>query len=233
MRGDEESFEAASEGAGERGGACGGAGALSDGRGGAPASGLTEREKLERGLWYDANFDEELCALRTRADDLCFDYNGTRPSDAGRRAELIDRLIPDHGAGLTVLSPVYVDYGHNVHLGENVFINHNCYLMDGAPITLGDSVFVGPNCGFYTATHAYDAAQRASGLERAEPISVGDDVWFGAGVSVMPGVEIGAGSIIGAGSVVTRDIPAGVIAVGSPCRVVRAITEADRVAYRR
>lgn len=199
----------------------------------ASASGLTEREKLERGLWYDANFDDELLALRTRADDLCFDYNGTRPSDARRRAELLDQLIPDHGAGLTVLSPVYVDYGHNVHLGRGVFINHNCYLMDCAPVTLGDSVFVGPNCGFYTATHALDAAQRAAGLERADPITVGDNVWLGAGVSVLPGVEIGAGSIIGAGSVVTRSIPAGVIAVGNPCRVVRPVTEADRVAYRR
>ena len=190
---------------------------------------MTEREKLERGLWYDANFDQELLALRAKADDLCFDYNHTRPSNEETRAALLRQLIADQGPDLTVLAPFYVDYGYNVHLGARVFLNHGCYLMDCAPITLGDSVFVGPNCGFYTATHAYDAQERAAGIERADPITVGDNVWLGACVSVLPGVTIGAGSIIGAGSVVTRDIPVGVIAVGNPCRPLRAITEADRI----
>ena len=101
--------------------------------------------------------------------------------------------------------------------------------MDGAPITLGRNCFLGPSCGLYTANHPLNAVQRAQGLERALPITLGDDVWLGGNVVILPGVTIGSGSVIGAGSVVTHDIPPGVVAAGNPCRVLRPITEADRV----
>ena len=105
-------------------------------------------------------------------------------------------------------------------------------ILDGARVTFGDHVFIAPNCGFYTAGHPLDAERRNQGLEYAHPITVGDNVWLGAGVQVMPGVTIGDGAVIGAGSIVTRDIPAGVVAAGNPCRVLRAITQADRHAYK-
>lgn len=115
------------------------------------------------------------------------------------------------------------DYGYNIKLGENVFININNYFMDGAEITLGNNVFVGPSCGFYTASHPLDAEDRNKGLEKASPISIGNNVWVGGNVSVMPGVTIGDGSVVGAGSVVTKDIPENVLAAGVPCKVIREI----------
>ena len=114
---------------------------------------------------------------------------------------------------------------------ENFYTNHNFTILDGAPVTFGDNVFVGPNCVFSTAGHALDAQQRSSGLEIARPITVGNNVWFGANVAVLPGVCIGDDTVVGAGSVVSRDLPSGVIAVGSPCRVLRPITPADREKY--
>lgn len=109
------------------------------------------------------------------------------------------------------------DYGYNVKLGENVFININDYFMDGAEITLGNNVFVGPSCGFYTASHPLDAEDRNKGLEKASPISIGSNVWLGGNVSVMPGVTIGEGSVF------TKDMPDNVLAAGVPCKVIREI----------
>ena len=190
---------------------------------------MTEREKLERGLWYDANYDEDLCRERERANELAHRLNQASPGDAAARESLLRELLGHVGEHVEVLSPLYVDYGRNVSIGDWSFLNHGAYLMDGAPITIGSHVFVGPNLGAYTAQHPLVAEERNLGLERALPITIEDDVWIGGDVKIMPGVTIGRGSVIGAGSVVTRDIPAGVVAMGSPCHPVRPITEADRV----
>ena len=190
---------------------------------------MTEREKLERGLWYDANYDEDLCRERERANELAHRLNQASPGDAAARESLLRELLGHVGEHVEVLSPLYVDYGRNVSIGDWSFLNHGAYLMDGAPITIGSHVFVGPNLGAYTAQHPLVAEERNLGLERALPITIEDDVWIGGDVKIMPGVTIGRGSVIGAGSVVTRDIPAGVVAMGCPCRPVRPITDADRV----
>ena len=190
---------------------------------------MTEQEKMAAGLWYDANFDPELLAARTKAEELCAAFNAAAPGDAERRGALLRALIPDLGEGVTILSPFYTDYGSNCRIGADSFLNHGVCLMDGAPITLGRNCFLGPSCGLYTANHPLNAVQRAQGLERALPITLGDDVWLGGNVVILPGVTIGSGSVIGAGSVVTHDIPPGVVAAGNPCRVLRPITEADRV----
>ena len=190
---------------------------------------MTEREKLERGLWYDANYDEDLCRERERANELAHRLNQASPGDAAARESLLRKLLGHVGEHVEVLSPLYVDYGRNVSIGDWSFLNHGAYLMDGAPITIGSHVFVGPNLGVYTAQHPLVAEERNLGLERALPITIEDDVWIGGDVKIMPGVTIGRGSVIGAGSVVTRDVPAGVVAMGSPCHPVRPITEADRV----
>lgn len=190
---------------------------------------MTEREKLERGLWYDANYDEDLCRERERANELAHRLNQTSPGNATLRESLLRELLGHVGEHVEVLSPLYVDYGRNVSIGDWSFLNHGAYLMDGAPITIGSHVFVGPNLGAYTAQHPLVAEERNLGLERALPITIEDDVWIGGDVKIMPGVTIGRGSVIGAGSVVTRDVPAGVVAMGSPCHPVRPITDADRI----
>ncbi len=191
---------------------------------------MTHKERMELGLWYDANYDRELLALRENADELCFQLNQTSPKNASLKEDILARLIPDMGKDVVILPPLYTDYGVKCRIGDGTFINHNAYLMDGGGITIGSHCFIGPNCGMYTATHPLTHEERNLGFELAKPITLGDNVWLGGDVTILPGVTIGDGSVIGAGSVVTSDIPAGVIAVGNPCRVLRPITEADRIA---
>ncbi len=187
----------------------------------------TARERMDAGLWYDANNDEDLIAERLRANDLCFEFNATRPSDTARIAELCAQILPNAAADVEVLAPLQVDYGYNVSIGEGSFVNHGAYFMDGARITIGSHCYFGPSCGFYTASHPKLARDRNRGFEMASPITIGDDVWFGGDVTVLPGVSIGSGAIIGAGSVVTRDVPPMCIAAGNPCRVIRELSDAD------
>lgn len=192
---------------------------------------MTEKEKAAAGLLYDANYDRELEKERDRCKDLCHELNLLSPSDGEGRRALLERIVGKIKGACVVNSPFWCDYGYNIELGENFCANHNCVILDCARVIFGDNVFVGPNCCFTTAGHPIDVERRNKGLEIARPITVGNNVWFGAGVTVLPGVTIGEGSVIGAGSVVTRDIPSGVVAVGSPCRPIREITEADKRKY--
>jgi maltose O-acetyltransferase len=128
-----------------------------------------------------------------------------------------------HTQGVWIEPPFYCDYGSNITLGDKVYFNFNCIILDIAPVVIGSGVMFGPAVQIYTATHPLNAAERNSGLEFGLPISIGDDVWVGGGAIICPGVKIGARSVIGAGSVVTKDIPEDVLAVGNPCRVIRAI----------
>lgn len=184
---------------------------------------MTEKEKMLEGVLYDANNDEELNVERLRCKDLCFDLNGTRPSDEARQSELLRRIVGSIGEDCRVTPPFWCDYGYNIRLGDRFYANHNCVMLDAAPITFGSDVYVGPDCGFYTSGHPLEAEPRNAGLEYARPITVGDDVWIGGGVRVMPGVAIGDNVVIGGGSVVTKDVPSGVVAAGNPCRVLRAL----------
>lgn len=190
---------------------------------------VTEKEKMEAKMWYDANYDEEILKFRAKADDLCFELNNTRPSETEKREEILKELFPNMEENCVVLSPIYTDYGFYTKIGHDTFINRNAYLMDGCGITIGSHCFIGPNCGMYTAIHATMAEERNQGLEKALPIVIGDNCWLGGDVTILPGVTIGNNTIIGAGSVVTKDIPDNVIAVGNPCRVLRPITDADRI----
>ncbi len=191
----------------------------------------TERMKMLAGKLYDANYDKELLEARAACADLTYELNLLRPSQAEERNALLRRILGKTKGNFAIISPFFCDYGKQIEVGENFFANMNCVILDEAPVRFGDNVFIAPNCGFYTAGHPLDAARRNKGLEYARPITVGNDVWIGAGVSVLPGVTIGDGAVIGAGSVVNRDIPPRVLAAGNPCRVVREITDNDRLRY--
>lgn len=183
----------------------------------------SEKEKCRAGRLYDANHDRQLIEERLRCKQMCFEYNRLEPRMAERREEMLRRLLGKTGKNFLIEQPFLCDYGYNIGIGENFYANVNCVILDEALVTFGDNVFIGPNCAFYTAAHPLDAGQRRLGLEFARPISVGSDVWIGGNVVVLPGVTIGDGCVIGAGSVVTRDIPAGCLAFGNPCRVIRRL----------
>lgn len=183
---------------------------------------MNEKEKMLLGKWYDAT-DQELVKQRLNAKDLCFELNQIKPSNLEKRNSIINKLLGYQPDNLELLSPFTCDYGNNIVLGKNVFINSNCYFMDGAKITVGDNVFIGPSCGFYTANHPLDYQTRNQGIEQALPILIGNNVWLGGNVIVLPGVKIGDGCVIGAGSVVIKDIEANSIATGVPCKVIKKI----------
>lgn len=190
---------------------------------------MTELEKMHAGLLYDANYDPKLIELREKCANLCLEYSMTLLNDP-KRFELLKELLgvkilPE---GLDIRPPFTADYGNLIRFGKHVFVNANCYLMDGGGITIGNNVFIGPFCGFYTANHPLNYTQRNEGLEVALPIVVGDNCWFGANVSVMPGVTIGSGCVIAAGSVVTKDLPDNVLAGGVPAKIIREIDQNER-----
>lgn len=189
---------------------------------------MTEKEKAAAGLLYDANYDPHLLEERARAKDLCLDYNLTRSSQKEDRLRLLRALLAVCHEDTVIEPPFYVDYGYNIRVGKGFYANHNLIILDCAPVIFGDHVFIGPNCNFSTAGHPFDVAQRNAGLEYAKPITVGSNVWIGMGVQILPGVTIGDNAVIGAGSVVTKDIPAGMLAVGVPCRPIRQIAEKPR-----
>ena len=189
---------------------------------------MTEKEKMQQQMLYDANYDTELIRERQVAKDLCYQFNQLRPSDETNQQQILSQLLGKKSDNCCILAPFWCDYGYNIEVGKNFFANHNTVILDGAKVTFGDNVFIAPNCGFYTAGHPINAERRNQGLEYAYPITVGDNVWIGAGVQVMPGVKIGSNVVIGGGSVVVKDIPDNVVAVGNPCHPIRPITEADK-----
>lgn len=189
---------------------------------------MTEKEKMQKQMLYDANYDKELLAERTKAKELCWRYNQLPPADEKGQQEILRQLLGKTGEHFCITAPFWCDYGYNIELGENFYANHNLVILDGGKVTFGDNVFIAPHCGFYTAGHPIDFVRRNQGLEYARPITVGDNVWIGAGVHVMPGVTIGNNVVIGGGSVVVKDIPDNSVAAGNPCKVMRAITEDDK-----
>ena len=175
------------------------------------------------GELYDS-LDAELVARRTRARDLCQALNATREEESDARRAILRDLFGRGGETVWMQPPFYCDYGENIHLGERVFFNFNCVILDVCEVTIGDYTMFGPAVQIYTPLHPLDHVARR-GKEYGKPVSIGCDVWVGGGAIILPHVTVGDRAVIGAGSVVTRDIPAGVFAAGNPCRVIREIAE--------
>jgi acetyltransferase-like isoleucine patch superfamily enzyme len=183
---------------------------------------MTEKERSHAELLYQPG-DPELAADRDVTVKKLHEYNGLHPLAREERRAAIRGLLGKVGENCTVEQPLFCTYGYNTTVGDNFFLNVNCKLMDSGKITIGNNVFIAPNVCIITEEHAMDVAQRLQGLEYTHPVTIGDNVWICAGAIVLPGVTIGANSVIGAGSVVTKDIPPNSLAVGNPCKVIRAL----------
>jgi maltose O-acetyltransferase len=183
----------------------------------------SELQKMVAGEMYDP-LDPELVIARARARDLCQQLNATRESDHEERRRLLRALFGTGGDSVWMQPPFFCDYGSNIELGERVFFNFNCTVLDVCPVRIGDYTQFGPSVQIYTPLHPFNAERRRR-EESGKAIEIGSDVWVGGGAMILAGVRIGSRAVIGAGSVVTRDIPEAVFAAGNPCRVIRAITE--------
>ncbi len=191
---------------------------------------MTQKERMLRGLpykaWLDGLPEEHLAAQK-----LTHAYNLTPPDATEERDRLLRALLGGAGAGLHIEPPFFCDYGRNITVGDAFYANFHCTILDVGPVVIGDHVKFGPNVSLYTAGHPLHPDSRNSGYEYGIGITIGDNVWLCGNVVVNPGVHIGDNVVVGSGSVVTRDLPPNVLACGNPCRVVRAITEADRQYY--
>lgn len=183
---------------------------------------MTEKEKSHAGMIYQPG-DPELVADRDVTVRKLYDYNNIHPLDRDAREAAIRELLGKTGDNCVVEQPLFCTYGYNTTVGDNVFLNVNCKLMDSGKITIGNNVFIAPDVCIITEKHAMDVEQRLAGLEYTSPVTINDNVWICTGAIVLPGVTIGANSVIGAGSVVTKDIPPNKLAVGNPCKVIRTL----------
>ena len=190
---------------------------------------MTEKEKMLAGEIYSA-VDPQLIEELTEVKEIIHDYNLLRPSEKEKARKILKDLL-GHIADdeILIIQPFYCDYGKQISVGKRFFANFNFTVLDEASVTIGDDCFIGPNVSIYTACHSTDPVERNSRREWAEPVRIGNNVWIGAGTIVLGGVTIGDNTVIGAGSVVTRNIPPHSLAAGNPCRVIREITEEDRM----
>ncbi|MFU8873835.1 sugar O-acetyltransferase [Micromonospora sp. SL4-19] len=190
-----------------------------------------QRERILSGRMYN-DLTDELVQARQRAVLLTIEYNDSFGQPQEQREAILRRLLRAVGRECHFEPTFRCEFGFNISVGDNFYANFDCVMLDGGGINIGDHVLFGPRVGIYTSNHAVDAAERAAGACYAKPVTIGDHVWIGGGVTINQGVTIGDNTIIGSGSVVTRSIPSGVIAVGSPARVLREITDADKTGYR-
>lgn len=181
-----------------------------------------QKERMLAGDLYIAD-DPELAEDNQRAMDLMERFNASRAADGATRQALLRELLGHLGDGSDIRPPLYCDYGTYISIGSRTFINFGAMLLDVAPITIGNDCMIGPNVQFLTPTHPLDPEPRREKWEAAKPITVGNNVWLGGGVILCPGVTIGDNSVIGAGAVVTKDIPANVVAVGNPAKIIRTL----------
>ncbi|MCI6156563.1 MAG: sugar O-acetyltransferase [Peptoniphilaceae bacterium] len=190
---------------------------------------MSEKEKMLQQKLYDANYDQDLEEERIRCKTLCQGYNQLPIGNLDMRHKMLKKILGKTGDHIHIEPDFWCDYGYRIEVGENFYANHGLVILDAGGVTFGNDVFIAPSCGFHTSGHPIDFERRNQGLEYAYPITVGDNVWIGAGVQVMPGVRIGSNVVIGGGSIVTKDIPSDSVAVGNPCKVIRKITDEEKM----
>lgn len=191
---------------------------------------MNAKERMKSGKIYFCT-DEELAKEQLRRLDRLYDFNQTRPSEMPKRMALLKEILAEVGENCYVEPPLHANWGCHTHFGNNVYANFNLTLFDDTDIYVGDGVLFGPNVVVAVAGHPVDPDLRRKVAQFNLPVHIGNNVWIGAGAIILPGITIGDNSVIGAGSVVTKDIPANVVAVGNPCRVLREIGEHDREYY--
>ncbi len=191
---------------------------------------MNQKERMLSGLPYKA-WEDGLDAERAACKARIYEFNLLRPEEQDRIPELLKKLLGKTGKRLWIEPPFHCDYGWNIEVGENFYANYGLTILDVGKVTFGDNVMLAPNVSVYAAGHPVHPASRNSGYEYGAPVTVGNNVWIGGSAVILPGVTVGDNAVIGAGSVVTKDVPANVIAVGNPCRVIREITDADRKFY--
>lgn len=191
---------------------------------------MNDWEKLQNGMLYD-DLAKVLVERRKSCKALFRKYNETDDSQISRRRELLEQMLGSVGSDLLIEPWFQCEFGENIHIGDHVFINFGCTILDCAKVMIGSHVMIGPNAGIYAVNHCVDPEERIRGGCYAKPINIEDKVWLGGSVTVLPGVTIGEGAVIGAGSVVVNDVPPNVVAAGNPCRVVRRITEKDKKGF--
>lgn len=191
---------------------------------------MTLEERMENGKLYNSA-DETLQAKQRALNELVYEYNAMWPSETQRRLELLRQIFPDVGENCWIEPPLRANWGSHTHLGNNVYANFNLTLVDDTHVYIRDHVMIGPNVTISAAGHPIDPDLRREIMQFNFPVRIEQNVWIGAGAILLPGVTIGENSVIGAGSVVTRDIPANVVAMGVPCRVVREIGPRDKEFY--
>lgn len=175
--------------------------------------------------------DVDLVAEQTQCLEVLYDFNHTRPSEGKKRQQIMKQLFAEVGEGCYIEPPLHANWGRHTHLGNNVYVNFNLTLVDDTDVFIGDNVMIAPNVIIATGTHPISPELRLKAAQFNVPVRICNNVWLGARTVVLPGVTIGENSVIGAGSIVTKDIPANVVAVGNPCKVVREINERDREYY--
>ena len=189
---------------------------------------MTQRERMFAGLIYNPS-DDSIMEEQVIYLEKMYDFNATRPSEMEKRRVLMKEMLGDVGENCYIEPPFHANWGgKHVHMGNNVYANFGLTCVDDADIYIGDKVMFGPNVVIATANHPINAELREKAYQYNKEVHIGNNVWIGAGAVIVPGVTIGDNSVIGAGSIVTKDIPANVVAVGNPCRVLREIGEYDR-----
>ena len=192
----------------------------------------TERAMHDGSLYCCA--DQELIDLQLSCKELQWEFNHSRPSEDARRQELLQQMFAEFGEGSYMEQPINANWGGRfVHVGKCVYANSNLTLVDDTHIYIGDYVMIGPNVTICAGSHTVSPRFRRAQYQYNLPVHIGENVWIGANTVIMPGITVGENSVIGAGSVVTKDIPANVVAVGNPCRILRPITERDEQFYHR
>lgn len=185
---------------------------------------MTEREKMISGEPYNS-FDQELIELREEARLLTEEFNKTSIKDVDKRTELLKKLFGSTGENIYIEPTFNCDYGCNIHVGNNFFVNYNTVILDVAEVRIGENCFIAPQVGIYTATHPIDPIQRTSGVEYGKPVTIGDNCWIGGNATINPGVTLGNNVVVASGAVVTKSFGDNVVIAGNPAKVIKEISK--------